>query len=75
MNCQICNAAPDLFSFVTGDAACAICKVRFIGGLPTTPERIAEVRQTLGLAPGAYLEQDRAAEARQILGRPTGVRR
>lgn len=69
MSCQICNAEPDLFAAVTREAVCAICKIRFIGGLPTTPERIADVRTALGLAAGAYLRQDNGAEARRILRR------
>lgn len=70
MNCQICNATPDLFSAVTGESVCAICKINFVGGLPTTPARIAAVRTALRLADGEYLKQDNAAEARRILGRP-----
>lgn len=68
MNCQICNAKPDLFSEVTGDRVCAVCKVKFVGGLPSTAERVANVRARLGLAEGEYLKQDNAAEARRILG-------
>lgn len=69
MNCQICNAKPDLFSAVTREPVCAICKIRFVGGLPTTPARVAAVRTALGLAEGEYLKQDNAAEAGRILGR------
>ena len=67
--CAICgtNLADDLFSAVTGEKCCSICKVKWIGGLPTTDRRIAEARQKLGLADGEYLTQDNGAEARRIL--------
>ena len=69
--CAICghNLAQDLFSAVTGEKCCAICKVRFIGGLPTSDERITKARRMLQLADGEYLSQDRYEEARRILGR------
>ena len=69
--CHICGkpAADDLFSAVTGEDVCSICKLRFIGGLPTTGERVKEARTRLGLADGDFLSQDNAAEARRILGR------
>jgi recombinational DNA repair protein (RecF pathway) len=68
-HCAICgtNLSADLFSAVTGEPCCSICKVRFIGGLPTTPERIATARAGLGLADGDFLAQDNGAEARRIL--------
>ena len=69
--CKICNTplGKDLFSAVTGEDVCSLCKHNYIGGLPTTPERIAAARKRLGLADGEYLDQDRGAEARRILGR------
>jgi len=71
MNCHICGAklSDDLFSYVTGEEVCSICKVKFVGGLPTTAERIATVRKALGLKEGEYLRQDQAEEARRMLGR------
>ena len=68
MRCQICGAEGDLFADVTGEPACSICTVNYVGARQT-PERINEVRQALGLEPGKYLQQDRGAEARRILGR------
>ena len=69
--CKICGKqlSDDLFSAVTGEPMCTVCKVKYIGGLPTTPARIAEVREKLGLADGELLEQDNAEECRRILGR------
>jgi len=69
--CGICGTklADDLFAAVTGDPVCAICKQKFIGGLPTTPASVAAARIRLDLEPGKYLEQDNAEEARKILGR------
>ncbi len=69
--CAICGTklADDLFSAVTQEPVCSICKHNHIGGLPTTPERIAKARERLGLADGEMLQQDRAAEARRMLGR------
>lgn len=69
--CGICGKPKndDLFSAVTGEAVCSICKVKFIGGLPTTPELVARAREKLGLVEGDYLDQDNADEARRILGR------
>ena len=56
MTCHICGTdlSKDLFASVTGEKCCAICKVRFIGGLPTSDERIAQARERLGLAEGQY---------------------
>jgi len=68
MACEICGAK-DLYTEVTGERACAICKLKFIGGLPTTPERIAGARDKLGLQDGELLKQDCGAEAARILGR------
>lgn len=69
--CQICGKPQndDLFSFVTNEPVCSICKVKFIGGLPTTPDRVREARNSLGLTAGEYLKQDNGAEAARILGR------
>lgn len=69
--CAICgtNLGDDLFAAVTGESCCSICKVKFIGGLPTSSERVAQARARLGLETGTYLEQDRGAEAARILGR------
>ncbi len=71
MVCEICGTElkDDLFADVTGDPVCSICKFKFVGGLPTTQARIQVVRKALGLSDGKYLAQDRAKEARQILGR------
>jgi len=71
MNCAICgtNLKEDLFSAVTQEPVCTICKMKFIGGLPTSPARIAQARERLGLADGIYLHQDNAVEAARILGR------
>ena len=69
--CEICGTdlSNDLFASVTGEKCCAICTVKFIGGLPTTNERISLVRERLGLQPGQFLKQDNGAEASRILGR------
>lgn len=71
MKCAICgfNLDRDLFASVTGERCCSICKLQFIGGLPTSDERIAKVRGSLGLADGQYLAQDNGKEAARILGR------
>jgi len=68
--CAICgnNLGNDLFASVTGEKCCCICKVKFIGGLPTSDERIATVRSRLGLADGEFLQQDNGQEAARILG-------
>lgn len=69
--CAVCgnNLGNDLFASVTGEKCCAICKVKFIGGLPTSDELIAQARARLGLGDGEYLQQDNGAEAARILGR------
>ena len=71
MRCGVCGTdlSRDLFADVTGEKVCSICKLKFIGGLPTSDERIASARALLGLAPGEYLQQDNGAEAARILGR------
>ncbi len=70
-NCEICGKPrqDDLFSAVTGEIVCSICKIKFIGGLPTTLERVNDARKKLGLKDGEYLDQDNAAEASRILGK------
>ena len=69
--CEICGKprADDLFSAVTQERVCSICKLKYIGGLPTSSERIAEAREKLGLKDGEFLQQDNGEEARKILGR------
>jgi hypothetical protein len=69
MSCQICGAKGDLFLEVTGEPACSICTVKYVGGGMQTPERITQVRQALNLKPGEYLQQDNYQEARRILRR------
>ena len=70
--CAICGTdlGNDLFASVTGEKCCCICKVKFIGGLPTSDERIGQARARLGLGDGQFLQQDNGAEAKAILGRP-----
>ena len=69
--CKICGTSlkDDLFSFVTQDAVCSICKLKFIGGLPTTADLIAAARERLNLKDGEFLAQDNPQEAAKILGR------
>lgn len=69
--CGICGTSlkDDLFAYVTNDPVCCICKAKWIGGLPTTMERIRLVRKQLNLADGEYLQQDNHAEAKKMLGR------
>jgi len=69
--CGICGKPrlDDLFSYVTGESVCSICKIKFIGGLPTIKERIDAARMRLGLKDGEFLKQDNGAEAARILGR------
>jgi len=69
--CEICGIPQkdDLYSAVTGERVCSICKLKFIGGLPTTTERIEEARKRLGLSNGECLAQDNPKEAAKILGR------
>ncbi len=71
MKCKICGkpSDDDLFSYVTGEPVCCICKMKFIGGLPTTELRINDARTRLGLKEGEYIVQDNGAEAARILGR------
>lgn len=69
--CAICgnDLGRDLFASVTGEKCCAICKLKYIGGLPTSDERIKAARTALALGDGEYLVQDNGAEAARILGR------
>lgn len=69
--CEICGEPRenDLFSAVTGEKVCSICKIKYIGGLPTNPARIKTARERLGLSEGEYLVQDNPKEAARILGR------
>lgn len=69
--CEICGKPQkdDLFPFVTSEPVCSICKINYIGGLPTTHLRIKLVRGALGLKDNEYLKQDNVAEARRSLGR------
>ena len=66
--CKVCGAE-DLFSAVTGEGVCSICRMRFFGGGKATPERIGQVRDRLGLSEGEFFKQDHGAEAARILGR------
>lgn len=68
--CAICgnDLGSDLFASVTGEKCCAICKLKFIGGLPTSDELISRARERIGLTDGEYLQQDNGAEASRILG-------
>ncbi len=72
--CAICGTdlGNDLFAAVTGEKCCCICKTKFIGGMPTSDERIARARAALLLADGEYLKQDNGAEAARILGHKRG---
>lgn len=69
--CAICGTPlkDDLFAYVTQEPVCSICKVNFIGGLPTTPERISTARERLRLKPGEFLKQDHGEAARKLLGK------
>lgn len=71
MRCEICGTKlnNDLFAAVTREKVCSICKINWIGGLPTTNARISDVRHKLGLQDGEYLQQDNFAEAKRILGK------
>uniref|UniRef100_A0A6H1ZBT9 Uncharacterized protein n=1 Tax=viral metagenome TaxID=1070528 RepID=A0A6H1ZBT9_9ZZZZ len=69
--CRICGfpVEDDLFAYVTDEKVCSICKLKYIGGLPTTTERINQARESLGLNAGEFLKQDNPKEAASILGR------
>ena len=58
--CQICGVpqADDLFSAVTQEPVCSLCKLVFLGGLPTTSERIDRVRAQLGLEAGSFADEE-----------------
>ena len=66
--CKICGT-DDLFAACSTEGVCAVCKVRFVGGLTATRERIADIRAALGLKEGQFYKQDCGAEATKILGR------
>ena len=68
MGCRICGHS-DLYTDVVGEGVCSICKMKFIGGLTATSDKISEVRAKLGLEDGEFFKQDNAAEARRFLGR------
>ncbi len=70
-SCGICGepSKNDLFSAVTGEPVCSICKVKFIGGLPTTQPLIFKARERLGLKEGEFLQQNNPEEAARLLGR------
>jgi len=69
--CKICGVdlKKDLYSVVTNESVCSICKLKFVGGLPTTEDRINKIREGLGLKSGEYLKLDRYEEARKLLGK------
>jgi hypothetical protein len=69
--CKICGTElkNDLFAMVAQELVCCVCKFKYIGGLPTTNYLIGKARKQLGLQGGEMLEQDRAEECRNILGR------
>jgi hypothetical protein len=68
--CAVCGTdlRMDLFATVAQQPTCCVCTTKYVGG-SITPERIATVRSALGLAEGAYLQQDIGKEAARILGR------
>ena len=68
MACELCGAK-DMYTEVTGKPACSICTINYIGHMPGERERIKKIREALNIAPGEFLKQDRAAEAKRILGR------
>ncbi len=69
--CKICGQPQkdDLFSFVTQEPVCTVCKIKYIGGLPTTQNRIESARKALGLKDGEYLSQNYGEECARMLGR------
>ena len=69
--CRICGKAlkDDLFSSVAKEPVCCVCKIKYIGWLPSTQTRIDAARESLGLKDGEYLAQDYGAECGKILGR------
>jgi hypothetical protein len=68
--CAICGTdlSKDLFASAMPSPVCCVCTVKYVGSRDT-PARIATVRAALGLADGAYLQQDNGKEAARILGR------
>jgi hypothetical protein len=56
MSCEICGRE-DLFSFCTNEKVCAICKLKYVGGLTATKESIKKIRETFGIKDGEYLQQ------------------
>lgn len=68
-NCHICNST-DLYTSVTNEGVCSVCKIKYIGGLPSSQERINAARQRLGLQEGEFLTQNHAEEAAKILRKP-----
>ncbi len=68
MSCKICGQK-DLFSEVTDEHVCSICKLKYIGGLTATPQRIQKIREVFNLKEGEYLKQNNIEEARKILRR------
>ena len=69
--CKICGTRSDadLFSAVTGEDVCSLCKLSYIGGLPTTPDRIQGARELLMLKEGEFLQVNRGERVRGMLGR------
>ena len=69
--CEICGTKleDDLFSYVTREPVCSICRLKYIGGLTPSIQGIKEIRSRLGLKDGEYIEQLNAVEAKRILGR------
>lgn len=68
MACELCGEK-DIYTEVTGKPSCSICTVKYVGHLPGERQRIAKIREQLGLNAGEFLKQDRAVEAKKILGR------
>ena len=60
--CKICGNVGDLFSAVTGEDVCSICKIKFIGGLPTTQERINELMKPFEEKPPEPTDDIRSIE-------------
>ncbi len=69
MSCSICGLSDDLFLACSREGVCSVCKLKFVGGLDATEEKIQEIRSKLGLKAGEFLKQDCGAEAKRILGR------
>ena len=71
MKCEICGQPKenDLYSAVTGEPVCSICRIKFVRGFASMAEKIKDARKRLGLKDGEYLKQDHSKEASRILGR------